>query len=195
MIRTLLTFLLGTACFAQSIQFSPQGASALKALTGKRIKGVQIVSVIACPAVISIPSISGGELYSAAITQGYEPILPQFAAAVITDAAASNKWQIALEVFRVASIAAIVAGTRSLNATQLLVINGAHQIGDELSSRIQTRLPNPAPLISALLDPEKTLDITHGCQVSAILAVYPSEIKPPKVKHSKQAKKSNVPVT
>lgn len=164
----------------QTISFAPQGSAALKALTGRRIKGVQIVSIIACPARISLPSISGGEVYAEAIAQGYQPILPAFARAVVNDAVSHNWRVFALEAFKVASIAAAglgAGGVVKMSAAQLSALVIGHQIGDEIASRIQERIPNASPLLSALLDPAAKLDITQGCQVSAILAVYPRKGK------------------
>ena len=162
---------------AQSISFAPQGAAALKALTGKRIKGIQIVSVIACPATISLPSIQGGEVYREAIARGYEPILPAVARAVVNDTVQKN-WRVyALETFKVASIVAAglgAGGVVKMSAGQLSALVIGHQVGDDIAERITERLPNATPLIASLLDPGTRLDITQGCQTSAILAVFPT---------------------
>lgn len=178
--RFILLLGLSVSGFSQDILFSPQGASALRALTGKRIPGVQIVSVIACPARISLPSIGGGEIYAESIRQGYQPILLDFAPSVINEAVASNKKQIVLEAFKVASIVAAglgAGGVVKMSMAEISALVIAHQVGDELSARIKERLPNPGPLMSALLDPAKDLDIRDGCKVSSILAVYPQRKK------------------
>ena len=173
--RILALCLFSLSAYAQSISFSPQGAAALRALTGKRIKGIQIISVIACPATISIPSISGGEIYAESIRQGYQPILPAFARSVVADAVAHN-WRVyAIEAFKVASIAGVGLGAGKIVAMSTAALSAltiGHQIGDEISTRMQGRLPDPTPLMNALLDPSAKLDISQGCQVSAILAVY-----------------------
>jgi hypothetical protein len=160
---------------AQTISFAPQGAAALKALTGKRIKGIQIVSVVACPATISIPTILGGEVYREAMAQGYTPIMPQFARAVVNDAVAKSPGKRFIEGAALVTIIGAGIATGKINPTWSRVLLSGHQVLDQVVADVQAVLPNSGPLTAALLDPAAKLDITAGCQSAAILAVYPKK--------------------
>lgn len=175
-LRLLLGLTLCAAAQAQTISIAPQGQQALRALTGKRIQGIQILGAIVCPAEGNT-SISGGAVYREAIALGFTPIIPVLAQSVITQAVSHNWRWYAIEAFKVGSIAAAGLGAGrvvAMSSAKLAALVIAHQIGDELSARAQERIPNAGPLISSLLDPEETLDLGHRCKVASMLALFPN---------------------
>jgi len=158
---------------AQCISFLPQPESAIKAQTGKRIKDVQLISTLVCPTLIDGKpgpgSVNGGAVYNSAAAQGYLPILPSNASAII-NVATANSWPYRLnEAVRYLSIAGAVAGAGKLNPTWIQILTGAHSLGDEIQAQAQTRLPNPVPLVESMPDPQKPIDLTHGCWGDNIL--------------------------
>ncbi len=164
-----------TGSYGQTVTFSPQGASALKSLTGKVIPSVQIVGVIVCPAVGNASNISAGRLYGAAVQARFSPILPKFAVSVIQSTVARNWRQYALEAAQVLSIAAVgltASGVIKSTAQVTVGLATGHSIADYVSDRIRAKLPDAAPLILALLDPESKLDLSDGCRSSAILSLF-----------------------
>lgn len=171
----LTTFLMLCSCAvaqtSQTIMLSPQGEAALKALSGKRIKGVQIVSVIACGDRV----LHGGTIYSEAIKAGFAPMPPIVAQAVLNNAVSHNWRFYAIEAFKVVSITAAGLGAGrivSMSPELLSAMVLGHQIGDELAARSAERFPNPVPLLSALLNPSADLDLSKGCQSAFLLSLY-----------------------
>lgn len=166
-------------CAAQTATIIPQDDVALLPFTGGRhIRNVQVLAVIVCPddqpPLTGGPAVTlaatGGSIYNAAVARGFVPLPPVIAIAQINYALSHSRAYYAFEAVRIASIAAAVIGTRTLNPTQLMVLTGVHQLGDELAQRAQARLGLAPSLLDTLLDPEAKLDLSAGCRSATILA-------------------------
>jgi hypothetical protein len=142
-----------TSLTAQTVTFSPQGAAVLKALTGKRIKGVGIMVAEVCS---TIP-VSAGAVYGKASTQGIawiDPALgkqlinrtvniswPNLIGAGITDAS------LLVPLFG-------AAGIISMAPKWVAALISGHGAADLAISRLRTYAPDPTALETQLLDPE-----------------------------------------
>ena len=179
--RLIAVLLVAGLAVAQSPRASiaPQGAEALRALTGKRIKGVQVLSVTVCSDVPA--SISGGMLYQAVARAGIAPISSKLAPAIIERTVDRNWRKIAIELIRSATLigatltsSGVITATKTV--TNLLIV--AHTAGDEVSGILQSRLPDATPLLSNLLASEATISLgAGGCHEALMLAVYSKSTK------------------
>jgi hypothetical protein len=175
MVRLVIFIGVVSSLLGQNISIMPQGEGAVKAIVGKKIKGYQILSVIACPADGKPLSIKGGAVYQQAMLEGYSPIAPAFAQAIISDGVAHNKKYYAIEGLKIGSMILLPLGTGKVVAMSASILTGlaiAHQVGDEVSAQLQARYPNAAALTGALLAPETSMDLSGSCKSAAILALY-----------------------
>lgn len=172
-----LNIFLVYACFGQTISFSPQGAESLKSLTGQTIKGVQIVEVTTCSQGAPF-GISGGDIVQAAVRGGLSPISSKIVP-VITNKAVRRSLpsilltvgtELALELPVLQVSGLIRIGTQV--ATGLLL---AHQLADQAKPFVQSRVPDPTPLLTALIDPTtsyKVPETGQGCVTGFLVARY-----------------------
>lgn len=170
--KPLLLALLAVASYAQqTLSFAPQGVAALQTLTGKRVKGVQVVSVIAC----GTGTLTGGVIYTEADKAGFSILDPQVSVALVNSTVSRNWRQYLLLAIREGSQIAIPLGAGkiiTMSSQALVGLSLAHGIADDITPFIQGRLPNATPLLSALVDPAKSFDLSKGCQSGLLLSVY-----------------------
>lgn len=173
MIRLLLALSLAVSLSSQTVSFAPQGASALKALTGKRIAGVGAMSAIVCSENES--SVSAGVVYQAAAKQGIATLDPAVAKALINRTVMLNWRNVGMFFWRTGSlslIAAMTGGAFAASKSVQTAITLAHGTGDEVASYVVQHVPDPTAWTSQLLDPSSviTVDTASRCR-SFMLAV------------------------
>lgn len=150
----------------QQVTFSPQGAAALKALTGKRIPSFQIVSVLAC-AETNAASLTGGSVYELAAQAGYQWIDPDAAAVIINRTVAFNGWTLAENALIDGSSfgALLVAGgVIKAGASILTSLIAGHSFLDQVQGRLKGYAPDPTPVLRKLLQADTVLSLQpHQC--------------------------------
>lgn len=156
-----------------TVSFSPQGAAALKALTGKQIQGVGMYQVIACsPSGFPIPA---GHVYQVATERGISPLAPAVAAALFRRTASLNWRQIAITAGVDASIGIPVlgqAGLISMSSKYIVGLLTGHALFDSLQKQLQANTPDPGPVLERLLDPDSMINFAGACKSSTLVTVY-----------------------
>jgi hypothetical protein len=155
------------------VSMSPQGAEALKALTGKRVPGVQIVAVTTCSD--AAVAISGGALYQAAAGAGIATISARLAPAIIARSVDRNWKKITVDVIGAAS--GIAAGWAPAGAATALI--AGHLVGDQVSGFLRPRIPDPSVLLTGLIDASARFDVdAGGCREGFMLAAFRKNAAP-----------------
>jgi len=157
-----------------TVSFASQGPAALKALTGKLVKGMQIVKANVCAPGTGIVSV--GRILSMANKMGIADIDSGIANALVTQTVDRN-WRHLLMVGAVegTSIAAsifvpgIVAASKSVS-TGLVI---GHIFLDHAPALIAPGAPQPAPLLNSLADASANLAFNGpSCQKMLFVADY-----------------------
>ncbi len=149
-----------------SITFSVQGKQALKDLTGKVVKNLQLVSAEVCTQ--DNKPVSGGQVYQMAVFAGYEYYDPKIAPVLFTNASNKN-WRVyAVDVMRYATIAGagltasgVFSTADRLRKWTTIAVN-LHDISDGVKDRLTSEIPNPTPLIQVLIDNKRNLELTQS---------------------------------
>lgn len=156
-----------------TVSFSPQGAAALKALTGKQIPGVGMYQVVVCsPSGFPIPA---GKVYQIATDHGIAPLAPQTAAALFKRTVSMNWRNIALMAGVDASIGIPVlgqAGLVSMSSKWIVSLLTGHVLFDSVQNQIRQNIPDPAPVLNSLLDPDSMISFAGACKSSSMVTVY-----------------------
>ena len=155
---------------ATTVSFSPQGAEILKTMTGKRIKGVGIHELVIC----SSGTVQAGAVYQLAVSNGILPISPAQAGTLFRQTAARSVPAIMLAGAGYASLGIPVlgqAGVISMTSRLIVGILSGHALFDSFRGQVQAQLPDPTPLLTALLDPEAVLTLT-GCKESKMITRF-----------------------
>lgn len=170
---------------AQTVTFSPQGSAALRALTGKRIGGFQLVSVMACAD--SMPAgFSGGEIYQKASQQGYQWIDPMATTAILERTVQFNPANLIPVVLTsgTAGFSLLLSGgIIKTTSTWLTALIASHGVLDQASNQIRGYAPNPATVVDNLLRPTDAFSLASGQCIERYLgATYNKAYKPATVK-------------
>jgi hypothetical protein len=162
-VKTLILASLAISSFAQ-ITIVRQGPAVLKQATGRTVKGVQIVGILAC----SVDGISGNKIWRTAIDAGYSPLLIE-PGTILTKTSGRDLRVVLLRSLQIASIAVpamISSGVITSNNKMIFSLLSAHSLTDEAVNWIKSGTPDPKPFVSALIDP--TQSYPSGC-ISGIL--------------------------
>lgn len=148
-----------------SVTFTPQGP--LPWLP----RNVAIDYLIICaPPNTSVPT---GSIYQTASANGISPLSPAAAKSELYRRQSFNGWSLLLDTATMGSLAIPVLGQSgiiSMSTKWVVAALGGHAVFDYASTRISAAIPNPAPTIDILLDPNATLIFTGAC-VEATMAV------------------------
>lgn len=181
-----ITVLLFAPLRAQTVTFSPQGAAALRALTGKRISGFQIVSVMACADAMSA-GFSGGEIYQKASQQGYQWIDPMATTAILERTVQFNAANLipVLLTSGTAGFSLLLSGgiIKATSSSWLTALIASHGVLDQASNQIRGYAPNPATVVDNLLRPTDSFSLASSQCIERYLgAVYNKQYRPSTVK-------------
>jgi len=157
----LLVLLTAYAHAQVTVTFSPQGQAALQALTGKRIHGFQIVSVLACSQATAV-SVSGGALYELAAQGGYQWIDPGAAAVIINRTVQFNVFNVTANALVDGSSFAsllVAGGVIKAGATILTALIAGHGFLDQVQGRLNAYAPDPTPVLSKLLQADTVISL------------------------------------
>lgn len=155
---------------AAMVSFSPQGSEIVKAMTGKRIKGVGIHELVIC----SSGTVQGGAVYQLAVSNGILPISPAQAGTLFRQTAARSVPALLLAGAGYASLGVPVlgqAGVISMTSRFIVGILSGHALFDSFRGQVQAQLPDPTPLLGSLLDPESVLTLS-GCKESKMVTRF-----------------------
>lgn len=154
---------------APSVSFTPQGT--LPWLP----RDVAISYLVICaPAATAVPA---GLVYQLADVSGIGPLSPSAAKSLLYRQRSLNKWAILLEIGKDASLAIPVlgqSGVVAMSSKWVVAMLSGHAIFDALAGQVQSRIPDPAPTINLLLDPNTVLQFTGPC-MDATMAVRRSK--------------------
>jgi hypothetical protein len=146
-----------------TVSFSPQGS--LPWLP----KNVDIDYLVICgPSGTSVPS---GMIYQLADANGITPLSPAAVTSLLGRKKALNPWSIAIEVGKDASIGIPVLGQGkiiSMSASWVVALLSGHVLFDNVQNQVESRIPDPGPTISILLDPKGTLTFSNSCSEATI---------------------------
>lgn len=143
-----------------NITFSPQGSSVLRALTGKRISGFQIVAAMACDF-----TVSGGQIYEAATQQGYAWTAPEATATLITRTANIDWRNIVPTLLANGTSGAallVAGGVIHAPAAWLTGLIAGHGALDLVQSQIRAYAPDPTQVLSKLAQVSETITLEPG---------------------------------
>lgn len=181
--KRLLLFCLPAFLSAQAtVAFSPQGPTALKALTGKVIPSVQLMFIDVCAE--GVATIPAGKVYEAAVRANISPIGPATASTILTQTAGRN-WRVyVLETYKVLSIVGVTLvasdtikqklSDKGITAGMLAATNIA---ADQISNNLKSRVPDPTPLLTTLLGADTVFSFSGpGCRSGAIVTVYRGKV-------------------
>ena len=157
-----------------TVSFSSQGASVLKALTGKRISGVSLNAVVVCSA--SPATIPIGRIYQLAAQHGISYLKPEEARALILRTVSFNWTNLLLDALTDGPQGAAFLGASklvSMSNPVIAALIGSSAIIGLATKRIKTFAPDPSPLLKDLLDPKATMTFTTaGCNSGIIATRY-----------------------
>ncbi len=153
-----------------TVSFSPQGASVLSDLAGKRISGIGIDALMICsPAGAPI---SGGSIYKTASQQGISWISPTLAGPMLRKTAARSAPSLLFSAATYASLGIPVLGQAkviSMSSKFVIGLLSGHALFDSFKSQIQYQVPDPSAFLATLLDPETSLTFAGGCRESRMV--------------------------
>lgn len=157
-----------------TVSFSGQGAETLKALTGKRIRGVALNAVIVCsPVPVTIPI---GRIYQLAAQHGISYLKPEEATAMIIRTVSFNWTNILLDALTDGPQGAAFLGASklvSMSNPVIAALIGSSAIIGLATKRIKTFAPDPSPVLKDLLDPKATMTFAAaGCSSGIIATRY-----------------------
>jgi hypothetical protein len=164
------------------ITFSSQGAAVLGASVGKALRGVQILEVVICsPTPIRF---SGGLVYQEAVRNAISTIGPSEAKLVLRRTANLSPWNLSVEGITDADSAwAVVSAAKGVKlkpSEEAMVLTSALVL-NIIKARLKSLSPDPAPVLEALIAPDKDLNLVAGpgCIDGRIVARYRKGMKDP----------------
>lgn len=155
-------------CQGVCASFSGQGAAALKALTGKRIVGVQLIAVEICS---THPATFGAGLilqYASALGIQYHS--PKIGSAIVQHTTDLNWRNVIINTAKVGTMLAAaltVSGTIAASAAWQTGLVVGHAATDSLPMLFSPGAPNPDPYLSGVLDANGTITVTPDRCVEA----------------------------
>jgi hypothetical protein len=112
-------------------------------------------------------SVQAGLIYQLANAHKIQTLSPAIVKSQLYQKQRMNKWEILIDVLGDASIAIPILGQAggviSLSTKKQVILLGAHAVFDMAKPQVESRLPNPAPTIDRLLDPESVLLFSGAC--------------------------------
>lgn len=172
-VKTLIVLLLASLVSAQTVSFAPQGAASLKALTGKRIKGVGLLSATVCS---SVPlTVMGGMVYQKANSLGISTINPGDAAVLVRRTVQFHWSNFLLAGISDVSLLIPILGEAKLfaaSSTSVISMLLGHGVADTAAGQLRTLTPDPSELLGNLLDPVGVLAINGACAQKMMVIVY-----------------------
>jgi hypothetical protein len=173
----LATSLLALPLSAQLLpaSFSPQSPESLRSSTGRTLKHMQLLSVIACTGPQPATQ-SGGDLYRQAFAAGYVTLVPVAVRGAMEHAAADN-WRVWL------SWSLPLAGGAGTAATTGRLINVASRNQETVSTaavigtgilaamapQIHGRAPDPTAILASLVDPTASYPLSGGACMQGVI--------------------------
>jgi|SRR6185295_11365174 len=160
-----------------TVSFSGQGAEALRALTGKRIPGIQMVQGTVCSH--GTGSVSVGAVIQEAHRQRFQTLLPSVGTAIVQRTVNLNWRNITMNVFRIATGTALMIFTGGTVTASAAVTSGvayAHGFSDTLPL-LFTGVPKPDPYLNSVADFNSKLELSgtpemEDCRSILFTAVY-----------------------
>lgn len=141
-----------------TVSFTPQGS--LPWLP----KNVDTDYLIICG--LAGTSVQSGRIYQLANEKKIMPLSPSSAKSLLFRRKAMNPWTLALDVGTAASLALPVlgqSGVISMSSKWAVATLSGHAVFDYVQGQVQSRIPDPAPTIDLLLDPNNVLIFTGSC--------------------------------
>ena len=138
--------------------FSSQGAEALKAMVGKKVRGVGLTSVTVCSA--SPAKFASGLIWQSAVSHGISPIDPDIATAMINRKVAWSLYTVIPHLFTdgAGGLAALGAGrVISMSSPWLVGLVALSATTNIVMGQIASHKPDPSVLFKNLLDPTGTM--------------------------------------
>lgn len=159
---------------AVTVSFSSQGAEALKAMTGKKIRGVGLTAVTVCST--DIAHVPVGTVFQNAISHGISPIDPDIAIAMVNRKVGFSIYHILPHIVSdgAAGVAVLMAG-RVISATNpwLVGLISLAEVGKIAQQQFESHAPDPAPLFKSLLDPNASMDFSgKACHRGMMVTRY-----------------------
>jgi len=148
-----------------TVTFTPQGS-----LPWLPRNVVTDYLIICAPPGTSVPA---GSLYQLASDNGIAPLSPAIAKSLLYRNKSLNKWTLLLDAATAGSLAIPVlgqSGVISMSSKWVVTLLGSHAVLDYATTQIASRIPDPAPTIDLLLDPNAILSFNGAC-VEATMAV------------------------
>lgn len=159
------------ACTGVCVTYSSQGATALRALTGKRIKGFQLVQATTCAD--HDAKFGAGRIIQQANAMGIQTLSAKTGAAVVQQTVDLNWRKLLILGVQVGTSVALGVTTSGVVTSSKAITTGialGHLALDELPTVLKPGTPNPDPFFSAALDESGQVTISAGACVSAIFA-------------------------
>lgn len=159
------------ACTGVCVTYSSQGAAALKAMTGKRIKGFQLVQATTCAD--HDARFGAGRIIQQANAMGIQTISGKAGAAVVQQTVDLNWRKLLMIGVQVGTSVALGVTTSGVVASSKAITTGialGHIAMDELPNILKPGTPNPDPFLSSVLDEGGQINLAAGSCVSTMFA-------------------------
>lgn len=157
-----------------TVSFSPQGLAALKAVTGRNIRGVGIYDLVVCSPTGAF--VQGGSVYQTAVGAGISPLGPAEAKFLFTQTVSRSPGNLLLEIGADASIALPVLGQSgliSMSSKYVVSLLAGHVLFDNIQNQVRAHLPDPSSVTNLLLDPQSTIVFPNGaCKEATMIARF-----------------------
>jgi len=163
-----------TASGQVTVSFSPQGPASMKALTGKKIATMELLSVIACSK--ETVQIAGGQFYYQALQSGISPIDPKIAEQIVASNVNRNWANIILNAAGYATLLVPVLGqSRAIPMSKAWTAGllAAHSMADSLPQLLSPYRPDPSVLTRSLIQPDETVTVPRGSCFAGTMAAAP----------------------
>lgn len=164
----------GSLCPGVCVSYSNQGAQSLKSLTGKVIKGVEIIQATICTDHIAV--VPGGRVYQQANGMGIQTIAPKIGQRIVDNAISLNWRTITIDVGMVAlgaMSALTVGGVVAASTGWQRGLTLGHLTSDMLPKLFSHGAPDPSAFTDTVLDGDKDLQFAvPGCHLASLAGVY-----------------------
>lgn len=111
-------------------------------------------------------SVAAGLIYQLANANGIMALSPASVQSLLTRRKALNPWSLLIEVGKDASIGIPVLGESkiiSMTAPWIVALLSGHVLFENVQNQVESRIPDPGPTISMLLDPKSTINFSNSC--------------------------------
>lgn len=158
----------------QPAVFTAPNPATLGPITGK-LKNSRVVSVVACAGALAATQ-AGGDIYAQAFKQGYITLDPATITALLTHSSSTN-WRALLAW----GLPIISGGVTAAGTSELINIAPRNQpkwntagvvltgMLAAVSTQIKGSAPDPTPLLSLLIDPAKTYQVSAASCLSGLI--------------------------